>query len=247
MDDLLITASLFALCVACALSIARRIINRRNVQRETKKNKHSLFSDGVSRSHTTAHLDSQSVKTRLPLRTKRTGQTAEKSAGPRIDTALALEILAAQLDSGLGLHQALTALADALPGTPPPTQRKRKQRSENAAPSQPQGTPGRLRTICAALTLGADWDTAWAPHTTDPLLGELGRILAPGYASGAPSATLLRHQADAHRTGNRRAAERAAGKLSVALVLPLGLCSLPAFICLSIIPILVSLLPTLAG
>jgi len=172
---------------------------------------------------------------------------AAKSAGPRIDTALALEILAAQLDSGLGLHQALTALADALPGTPPPTQRKRKKRSENAAPSQPQGTPGRLRSICAALTLGADWDTAWAPHTTDPLLGELGRILAPGYASGAPSATLLRHQADAHRTGNRRAAERAAGKLSVALVLPLGLCSLPAFICLSIIPILVSLLPTLAG
>ena len=231
MDDLLITASLFALCAACALSIARRIINRRNVQRETKKNKHSLFSAGVSRSHTTAHLDSQSVKTRLPLLTKRTGQTAAKSAGPRIDTALALEILAAQLDSGLGLHQALTALADALPDTPPQT----------------QGTPGRLRSICAALTLGADWDTAWAPHTTDPLLGELGRILAPGYASGAPSATLLRHQADAHRTGNRRAAERAAGKLSVALVLPLGLCSLPAFICLSIIPILVSLLPTLAG
>ena len=108
MDDLLITASLFALCAACALSIARRIINRRNVQRETKKNKYSLFSDRVSRSHTTAHLDSQSVKTRLPLLTKRTGQTAEKSAGPRIDTALALEILAAQLDSGLGLHQALT-------------------------------------------------------------------------------------------------------------------------------------------
>ena len=156
MDDLLITASLFALCAACALSIARRIINRRNVQRETKKNKHSLFSAGVSRSHTTAHLDSQSVKTRLPLLTKRTGQTAAKSAGPRIDTALALEILAAQLDSGLGLHQALTALADALPDTPPQTQRKRKQRSDNAAPSQPQGTPGRLRSICAALTLGAD-------------------------------------------------------------------------------------------
>lgn len=37
MDDLLITASLFALCAACALSIARRIINRRNVQRETKR------------------------------------------------------------------------------------------------------------------------------------------------------------------------------------------------------------------
>ena len=61
MDDLLITASLFALCAACALSIARRIINRRNVQRETKKNKHSLFFDRVSRSHNTAHLDSHDV------------------------------------------------------------------------------------------------------------------------------------------------------------------------------------------
>ena len=89
MNDLLITVSLFALCAACALSIARRMINRRNVQRETKKNKHSLFSDRVSRSHTTAHLDSQSVKTRLPLLTQRTGQTARKAQGP-VSTRLLL-------------------------------------------------------------------------------------------------------------------------------------------------------------
>ena len=54
--------------------------------------------------------------------------------------------------------------------------------------------------------------------------------------------------ADAHRLEARfAAAERAAGKLSVALVVPLGLCSLPAFICLGIVPIIISLLPTLTG
>ena len=160
MDDLLITASLFALCAACALSIARRIINRRNVQRETKKNKHSLFSDRVSRSHTTAYLDSQSVKTRLPLRTKRTGQTAAKSAGPRIDTALALEILAAQLDSGLGLHQALTALADALPDTPPPTQRKRKNALRMPHHRSLRERPGG----CAVYALPSPWGQTGIPR-----------------------------------------------------------------------------------
>ena len=78
-------------------------------------------------------------------------------------------------------------------------------------------------------------------------LRRAGDALAPAYTGGAPSTALLLSLADAHRLSERRAAERAAGKLSVALVVPLGLCSLPAFICLGIVPILISLLPTLTG
>ena len=83
------------------------------------------------------------------------------------------------------------------------------------------------------------------------LAAQLRAGLAPlpalGPLPGAPSTALLLALADAHRLSERRAAERAAGKLSVALVVPLGLCSLPAFICLGIVPILISLLPTLTG
>ena len=41
-----------------------------------------------------------------------------------------------------------------------------------------------------------------------------------------------------------RAAEKRAASLSVKLVIPLGLCSLPAFICLGVVPVLLALVPS---
>lgn len=145
----------------------------------------------------------------------------EACAPPGVDTALMLELLAAQLRAGLSPLSALTALAEAL-------------------------NSGQLRAICRRLQMGATWEAAWAGTATGSW-GPLRDALAPAYTAGSPSAPLLRALADAQRLSERRAAERAAGKLSVALVVPLGLCSLPAFICLGIVPILISLLPTLTG
>lgn len=145
----------------------------------------------------------------------------EACAPPGVDTALMLELLAAQLRAGLSPLSALTALAEAL-------------------------NSGQLRAICCRLQMGATWEAAWAGTATGSW-GPLRDALAPAYTAGSPSAPLLRALADAQRLSERRAAERAAGKLSVALVVPLGLCSLPAFICLGIVPILISLLPTLTG
>jgi len=132
-----------------------------------------------------------------------------------------LELLAAQLRAGLSPLAALMALAEAL-------------------------NSGHLRQICRRLQVGATWEAAWA-GTASGSWGQLRDALAPAYTAGSPSAPLLRALADAQRLSERRAAERAAGKLSVTLVVPLGLCSLPAFICLGIVPILISLLPTLTG
>ena len=140
---------------------------------------------------------------------------------PPVDTALVLELLAAQLRAGLAPLAALGTLAEALNSRP-------------------------LHTVCQRLQMGSDWGSAWSGSAAGTF-GELRDALAPAYTGGAPSTALLLSLADAHRLSERRAAERAAGKLSVALVVPLGLCSLPAFICLGIVPILISLLPTLTG
>ena len=150
---------------------------------------------------------------------------AEKPASPAdaapVDTALVLELLAAQLRAGLTPLAALGTLAEAL-----------NSRS--------------LHTVCQRLQMGSGWQNAWSGSAAGTF-SELRDALAPAYTGGAPSTALLLSLADAHRLSERRAAERAAGKLSVALVVPLGLCSLPAFICLGIVPILISLLPTLTS
>lgn len=140
---------------------------------------------------------------------------------PPVDTALVLELLAAQLRAGLAPLAALGTLAEAL-------------------------NSRALHTVCQRLQMGSNWGNAWSGSVAGTF-GELRDALAPAYTGGAPSTALLLSLADAHRLSERRAAERAAGKLSVALVVPLGLCSLPAFICLGIVPILISLLPTLTG
>ena len=157
----------------------------------------------------TANAESETEKSALPA-----------DAGP-VDTALVLELLAAQLRAGLAPLAALGTLAEALNSRP-------------------------LHTVCQRLQMGSGWGSAWSGSAAGTF-GELRDALAPSYTGGAPSTALLLSLADAHRLSERRAAERAAGKLSVALVVPLGLCSLPAFLCLGIVPILISLLPTLTG
>mgnify|MGYP000914204130 CR=1 FL=1 len=159
------------------------------------------------------------------MRTANAESEAKKPTSPPgaapVDTALVLELLAAQLRAGLAPLAALGTLAQAL-----------NSRS--------------LHTVCQRLQMGSGWGSAWSGPAAGTF-GELRDALAPAYTGGAPSTALLLSLADAHRLSERRAAERAAGKLSVALVVPLGLCSLPAFICLGIVPILISLLPTLTS
>lgn len=160
---------------------------------------------------------------RAEVESTRAGHTGGEQAlnAPTVDTALVLELLAAQLRAGLAPLAALGTLAEALNSRP-------------------------LYTVCQRLQMGSGWGSAWSGSAAGTF-GELRDALAPAYTGGAPSTALLLSLADAHRLSERRAAERAAGKLSVALVVPLGLCSLPAFICLGIVPIIISLLPTLTG
>lgn len=60
--------------------------------------------------------------------------------------------------------------------------------------------------------------------------------------AGVPAAELLRGEADEARRSARAAAQEKAAALSVRLMLPLGLCILPAFMVLGVFPLLVAVI-----
>lgn len=142
-----------------------------------------------------------------------------KETVPLLDVPLALDLMAALVGAGQGLIAALTLLGEHLPGAE------------------------RLREVAWHLLLGSDWDTAWRAVQTDTDLAELGRELRFAHTTGAPTAALLRSTASALRRSRRRRAEQAAARLAIRLVMPLGLCLLPAFICWGVIPLVIALLP----
>jgi tight adherence protein B len=65
--------------------------------------------------------------------------------------------------------------------------------------------------------------------------------------AGAPAGLLLRSEARELRLEARTAAPAAAGRLGVTLMLPLGVCILPAFLVVGVVPLVVSLVSSTAG
>jgi len=138
------------------------------------------------------------------------------------DTAMMLELIGAMLDAGSGLGRAL----------------------ELVAPMANEEFSARLRYVVSALSIGADWDTAWRSSGTDsPRLAALQDALGFAALTGAPSSAILYAHAARIRREQSRAAEQKAAALGVKLVVPLGLCSLPAFVCLGVVPVLLAILP----
>ncbi|MFC7401233.1 type II secretion system F family protein [Citricoccus sp. GCM10030269] len=139
-----------------------------------------------------------------------------------MDAALALDLLAGLLESGQGLVSSLDLLGAHVPGA--------------------AGT----RRVAVLLQLGVSWEEAWTSHepeASDPEFQELGRELYFAYVTGAPTAALLRSTASSLRRNRKRRAEQRAAELGTRLMLPLGLCQLPSFLCLGIVPLVVALLP----
>jgi tight adherence protein B len=83
-------------------------------------------------------------------------------------------------------------------------------------------------------------DLPFDPQTIDGVL-DLSR------RAGVPAAELLRAEADEARRTARSAAQEKAAALSVRLMLPLGLCILPAFIVLGVFPMLVAVVTSTVG
>jgi pilus assembly protein TadC len=98
----------------------------------------------------------------------------------------------------------------------------------------------RLAYVGARIRLGADPDAAWAALGDERHLGSFARAMRRAAAGGAPVADVLTRLADDARHEARAAAAAAARKVGVQAIAPLGLCFLPAFV-------LIGIIPTIAG
>ena len=106
------------------------------------------------------------------------------------------------------------------------------------------GSPEAARaTVLRALVDQGLPAPSGAPAADDAL----SRLVALSRASGAPLGALARAEAAEARAAERARARRSAEELAVRLMLPLGVCVLPSFLLLGVVPMLVGLLSSTAG
>ena len=98
-----------------------------------------------------------------------------------------------------------------------------------------------LRRAADLLSLGADAATAWEAAASDPATESLARMARRSAASGSSLAGSMTELAADGRIQVEHLAAASAERAGVLISGPLGLCFLPAFICLGIIPVVVGL------
>lgn len=106
-----------------------------------------------------------------------------------------------------------------------------------------------LRPVAAALRTGADPAAAWAllPGEHAAVMHRLARTVVRATATGAPLAQSLSAYAEDERAVLRGRAEAAARRAGVRAVAPLGLCFLPAFLLLGVVPVVASVAAQVLG
>lgn len=116
-----------------------------------------------------------------------------------------------------------------------------------AASATAASAPPQLRSMLLRaadlLRLGADPDTAWsvgAGHA-DPASEALVRLARRSAQSGSALARGVAELAERSRQDAAHAASAAAERAGVLIAGPLGLCFLPAFVCLGVVPVVAGL------
>lgn len=133
------------------------------------------------------------------------------------DLPVTCELLSVCLAAGLPVGGALAAVSGAVPG--------------------PVGRE--LATVAGLYRLGAGPRRAWA-DVPDELAG-MGRVLVRAGESGAAVVVGLRALAADSRAAARAATEAAVRRAGVWILAPLGLCFLPAFVCLGVVPLVLGI------
>jgi hypothetical protein len=132
-------------------------------------------------------------------------------------------LLAAALAAGAAPAEAAEAIADALPG--------------------PGGR--RLSRAAARLRLGADPIEVWRGLADEPGLAPLGRALVRGQSSGASVVASVERLGEELARAARADVEDRARRVGVKAAVPLGVCLLPSFLLVGIVPLVGGLLTTL--
>jgi pilus assembly protein TadC len=131
----------------------------------------------------------------------------------------AWELLAACLRAGLPVPMAVRAVAEGL--------------------GEPAG-PALLRTA-ELLALGADSTQAWLPALECTATARLAKAARRSGRSGTALAESLTRLATEVRAGAREQSEARAQRAGVLIAAPLGLCFLPAFLVVGVVPVLIGL------
>ncbi|OBK72870.1 type II secretion system F family protein [Mycobacterium sp. 1274761.0] len=161
-----------------------------------------------------------------PSRARGPGAVRPVRVSPASDSdalaaASTFDVLAACLTSGMAVSAAAAA----------------------AAPSAPHRLGMALGRAADMLALGADPAAAWSNSEIE--LDDHGeallRLARRSAASGAALAQGVTDLADQARHAALSAADARAQRASVLIAGPLGLCYLPAFVCLGIVPIVAGL------
>ena len=148
---------------------------------------------------------------------RRAGAPPEDAALLAPDLPVACDLLAVCLTAGTPVGAALTAVGGAVPG--------------------PLGD--RLVAVGSLYRLGAAPRRAWAD--VPPPVDALGRtVVRAGESGSAVVPALQRLAADLRSTG-RSHTEAAVRRAGVWVLAPLGLCFLPAFLCLGVVPLVLGI------
>ena len=147
----------------------------------------------------------------------RVGAGSTRTVVPVAEVACVIDLLALTLRGGVGLVEAMEAVATRVGG--------------------PLGL--QLRTVAAAVRWGVEDATAWA--SVSPAWQPAARALRMAATAGVPPADVLVRAADEVRRAEEQRLEMATATLGVRIVLPLGLAFLPAFVLTTVVPIVLAL------
>ena len=156
----------------------------------------------------------------IPVALSRLEPAAVRRRSERIvaDLPLAVDLLAACLRAGRPPQAAVGTVSRALSGP----------------------LAELLAEVEHRLNLGTDPIDAWSGVLAEPACASLARAVQRALRSGTPLARTLEHLAGDARLARRWSAEEQARTIETTSVLPLGICFLPAFILLGVVPTIAS-------
>lgn len=157
---------------------------------------------------------------------RRTGLVRETLAVDPFAMASALDVLAVCLSAGMTVPAAASATST----------------------SAPPALGALLRRAADLLALGADPDNAWSTRPEDDdFCTAVARLARRSAASGSALAGGAAELAEQSRQDTTHAAAAAAERAGVLIAGPLGLCFLPAFVCLGVAPVVAGLAGQIFG